>query len=42
MFKYYNHQLVKKYRSYTAEQICELFERKKLHASNRQRVGEIW
>src|SRR5580704_7607235 len=31
MFKYYNPQLVKKYRSYTAEEICKLFENKKLH-----------
>lgn len=31
MFKYYNPRLVKKYRSYTAEEICKLFENKKLH-----------
>ncbi len=31
MFKYYNPQLVKKYRSYTAEEICKLFENKRLH-----------
>lgn len=31
MFKYYNPRLVKKYRSYTAEEICKLFESKKLH-----------
>jgi hypothetical protein len=31
MFKYYNPQLVKQYRSYTVEQICDLFKGKKLH-----------
>lgn len=31
MFKYYNHRLIKQYRSYTIEQICALFEDKKLH-----------
>lgn len=31
MFKYYNHRLVKQYRSYTVEQICNLFKVKKLH-----------
>lgn len=31
MFKYYNPRLVKKYRSYTTEEICKLFENKKLH-----------
>ncbi|MDP3560580.1 MAG: helix-turn-helix domain-containing protein [Legionellaceae bacterium] len=30
MFKYYNPQLVKQYRSYTIEQLCELFKGKKL------------
>ncbi|KTC64604.1 Uncharacterised protein (plasmid) [Legionella adelaidensis] len=31
MFKYYNSHLVKQYRSYTVEQICDLFKEKKLH-----------
>lgn len=31
MFKYYNPRLVKQYRSYTVEQICDLFKEKKLH-----------
>lgn len=31
MFKYYNPRLVKKYRSYSAAEICKLFETKKLH-----------
>lgn len=31
MFKNYNPRLVKQYRSYTVEQICNLFKEKKLH-----------
>ncbi len=31
MFKYYNHRLVKQYRSYSVEKICGLFKDKKLH-----------
>ncbi len=31
MFKYYNPRHVKQYRSYTVEQICNLFKAKKLH-----------
>ena len=31
MFKYYNHRIVKQYRSYTVEQVCNLFKDKKLH-----------
>jgi hypothetical protein len=44
MFKYYNHRLVKKYRSYTAEEICKLFQNRKLHVQTIRdwvRSGEL-